>query len=71
MSNCLIWALRQWFKKGGYLIIRRSYFGWWPHFLWSADLVTFWEFNPAKKENQRSPPILFRGQVRGFKRRIK
>jgi hypothetical protein len=38
MSNCLIFALNRWFKKGGYLIIRRSRIGFWWHFLWAKDL---------------------------------
>jgi len=33
--NCLIWALRQWFRRGGYLIIRRSRHLTIPHFLWA------------------------------------
>jgi nitric oxide reductase large subunit len=23
-TNCLFWALRQWFRRGGYLVIRRA-----------------------------------------------
>ncbi len=32
-SNCLIFAWRRWRRRGGYLLIRRSRHGWWPHFL--------------------------------------
>lgn len=37
-TNCLIFALKKWFKHGGYLIIRKSNHGYFPHFLWSKDL---------------------------------
>ena len=39
-TNCFVWAVNQWEKEGGYLVIR-----WcqadtkfkWPHFLWLAN----------------------------------
>lgn len=37
-SNCLIFALKRWRSDGGYLIIRRSRYGWWPHFAWCRSL---------------------------------
>lgn len=32
-SNCFIYAIQQWKRSGGYIVIRKSRFGWWPHFL--------------------------------------
>jgi len=37
-SNCLIFAVNKWFKHGGYLVMRRSKHGFFPHFLWCSDL---------------------------------
>ena len=38
-SNCLIFAIRLWLTGGGYLVVRKSRAGWFPHFLWCADLA--------------------------------
>lgn len=38
MSNCLFFAIKQWWSHGGYFIIRRSRIGPWFHFLWAKDL---------------------------------
>ena len=32
-SNCFLYAVSQWLKSGGYIVIRKSRWGWWPHFL--------------------------------------
>lgn len=37
-SNCLIFAFNKWRKEGGYVAMRRSHFGWWPHFIWVRHL---------------------------------
>jgi len=37
-SNCLVFALHRWWTDGGYLILRRSHYGWWPHVLWTRSL---------------------------------
>lgn len=37
-SNCLFYVLRKYFKYGGYLIVRKSRDGWFPHFIWCRDL---------------------------------
>jgi hypothetical protein len=64
MSNCLIYALRQWYARGGYVVVRKSRFGWWPHFLWSPDLRRFESFVPQDAPKKRLfPPVLFRGFV--------
>lgn len=68
-GNCLCWALGQWRRHGGYLIVRRSHWGWWWHFLWSRDLTEFAAYEPAAPPRRRwLPPLWFRGQVvRGAK----
>lgn len=37
-GNCLFFALNRWFKNGGYLVIRKSRHGFFPHFIWCKDL---------------------------------
>ncbi len=63
-GNCLWYAFSRWMTKGGYLIVRKSRYGWWPHFLWSPDLKTFEQFRPRIHRNGLwiAPPI-FRGSV--------
>lgn len=65
-NNCLIFAFHKWIKCGGYLIIRKSNYGWWPHFLWSKDLSLFEEFAPSSSKYQGRwfPPLIFAGYIR-------
>jgi hypothetical protein len=64
-SNCFAYAVGQWWAHGGYVVVYRSHFGWWPHFLWSPDLKTFYEFMPvAPKRRRIFPPLWFRGTMR-------
>lgn len=37
-SNCAIFAIQRLIERGGYLCIRQSRFGWWPHFVWAPTL---------------------------------
>jgi len=37
-GNCLFFGLWRWMTRGGYLILRRSHHGWWPHVLWCEHL---------------------------------
>jgi hypothetical protein len=61
-SNCIIFALRRWFKYGGYVVLRKSNFGWWPHMIWTKDFATFEEFAPRiHNANMAFPPLLFKG----------
>jgi len=65
ISNCLFYALGKCWREGGYLVIRKSRFGWFPHFLWSPDLKEFWEFTPREPNHNRLlPPVFFHGVVR-------
>jgi hypothetical protein len=66
MSNCLIFAFFQWLKHGGYVIARKSKYGWWPHFMWVQSLndLEVLEYSLDKKVNRALPPIVFDGTVR-------
>lgn len=64
-SNCLIFAIQEWFRCGGYIIFRASHYGWWFHVIWSKDLKHFEEFHPLGGKRKRFfPPLLFAGYVR-------
>lgn len=64
-SNCLVFALKKWFSNSGYLLIRKSHFGWWPHFLWSPDVKHSYveHYAPVMGQRKLMPPPLFRGKV--------
>jgi hypothetical protein len=67
-SNCVIWAVTQYVRRGGYLVARRSRYGWWWHLLWSPDLQRFYAFVPNRRHRKRwVPPLYFQGYVRGAK----
>lgn len=63
--NCLLFAVAMWWRHGGFVIVRKSHYGWWPHFLWSADLITFLEYTPAQPNHHLLiPPPWYRGVVK-------
>ena len=62
-SNCLIYALLKWYREGGYLVIRKSRFGWWPHFLHMDTARKITHYSPQHKYNRWFPPLLFKGRV--------
>lgn len=66
ISNCLVFALAQLICNGGYLVMRRSRFGPFPHFIWTPDLVTFHEFVPVDPRHRWIPPLAFVGMVLTF-----
>lgn len=67
-SNCLLWALWQWCRKGGALWVEKSQYGWWPHFAWSPDGLRYLCFVPlAPKRRRWSAPVIFRGGVKAGK----
>ena len=44
---------------------RKSHYGWWPHFLWSPDLRTFFEYGPRfPNHHLLIPPPLYRGDIK-------
>jgi len=64
-GNCIAFALRRFRDRGGYLVARKSHWGWWWHVLWSADLIHFQEFVPVVPSHKQSwPPLWFEGYVR-------
>lgn len=65
--NCFDYALWQWFTRGGYLVVRKSRHGWWPHFSYSPDLETFEDYGPTVKYNRWLPPLKFKGVIRRWK----
>lgn len=63
MNNCLIFALSRWFKRGGYLVIRRSRLGLFPHFIWAKSLGEIEHFVPNDKRWKAIPPPFFTGTI--------
>jgi hypothetical protein len=65
VNNCLIFAVAQWWRRGGFVLMRKSPRGWWPHFLWSRDLKTFEEYIALRpRYGMPLPPPLYHGHVR-------
>lgn len=72
-SNCIFFALKLYYRrlakgKHGYLISRRSHFGWFPHYMYgrkrkdgTCQIVGYVPLNPKLK---RLPPPIFRGYVK-------
>jgi hypothetical protein len=63
-SNCLIFALQRWVSRGGYLVVRKSRWGPFPHFLWSPDLKRVEQYVPAEPNIRVIPPLIFKGYVK-------
>ena len=74
-SNCLLFVLQAWWTDGGYVVLRQSRYGKWPHALWSPDLRTFSEFVPNRSHLEElmarpwwlaliRPPLWFDGHVK-------
>lgn len=68
MDNCLTYALRIWRygRAGDHLVVRRSRFGWFPHFsvlfeLANGDIVRK-EYVPLNPVRHRFPPLFFKGR---------
>ena len=70
-SNCLIWAIalhRRRGRKGreGYLVIRRSRWGPFPHVLYGErrrdGSVRLVSYKPAAPKTKPVPPLLFEGR---------
>jgi hypothetical protein len=67
MSNCLLYVVGQWVQRGGWVLLRQSHYGWWPHFVYSEDLVLFEEYVPLIPNHHLIlPPPLYQGYVRRF-----
>jgi hypothetical protein len=70
LGNCLLFVVGRYLKRGGYIVIHRSDYGWWPHAVWSGDLKTFEQFHPVKHRRWYArilrwhlPPPLFDGRA--------
>ena len=72
-SNCIIWAWRLYWRrraKGfeGYLMVRRSRSGPFPHFLYAearrAGSIRMVSFKPLAPREKLVPPPVFRGTSR-------
>lgn len=63
-GNCLCWALAKWRKHGGYLVIRRSRYGWFPHFLHMDREGNIESFVPDDPKRKKLPPPVFKGSVK-------
>lgn len=66
MSNCLIFALKKFFIEGGYLIIRKSHWGPFPHFLWAKSLegIEVEHYAPINPKERKVPSFLFKGEIK-------
>jgi hypothetical protein len=66
LSNCLFYALGRYRRDGGCVLVLPSLWGWWPHFVWTPDMTTFWEFHPIHvvRRPRRFPPTVFWGYGR-------
>lgn len=67
-TNCLFWALREWGRKGGYLLIRPSVYYPGPHFLHGTKgpegQVRVRHFVPSAPRKRILPPVLFDGYIK-------
>lgn len=63
VGNCVFFALRRWFTKGGYLVIRRSRLGPYPHLLWTPELgsAPVEQFKPIEPRGWWF--LVFRGRI--------
>jgi hypothetical protein len=54
------------FCRGGFLIVSKSEWGWWPHVMWSPDLKMCHQFEPDHKRLRRRlhPPLIDCGYIK-------
>lgn len=74
-ANCLIWALRMQWTHGGYVCWRKSWYGWWPHAVWSPDRKDWYEYVPIEFSGrlawwQALWVVIFRGAPRRIDRSV-
>lgn len=67
-SNCLFFAVALYWRRRrkrreGYVVMRQSRWGWFPHFLYleSGRMVSYVPVDPRHKV---LPPPIFRGKIR-------
>lgn len=65
-SNCLFWAVAMWIRrkrkgKAGYLVMRKSRYGAFPHFLY-MERGKLYSFVPRDPKHKSLPPPVFKGR---------
>lgn len=68
-TNCLFWAVRMYLRRGavGYVFMRRSRWGRFPHFLYCElrhGHPRFVSYVPVDPRHKACPPPLFLGRVK-------
>lgn len=65
-SNCWLWAFYTWVRRGGFLILSKSEWGWWPHVMWSPDMMKCNQFEPdhTRQRGRLLPPLIYRGYIK-------
>lgn len=64
-SNCLLYVLMRMASSGGRMLVQKSLYGWWPHFMHVDGSGCVTEFVPHRpRPRLLLPPPLFRGRVR-------
>jgi hypothetical protein len=82
-SNCLVYAVGQWWRQGGGILFVPSVHGWWLHVVHYDRNGVLTEYVPKKvaprffrnptwyqRLARVAPPILFDGYVRPFTRKL-
>lgn len=71
-TNCLFFALALYYRrlhknKRGYVVSRKSFYGWFPHFMYSRrrrdGTCQVVGYVPSDPKIKRLPPPMFRGHV--------
>jgi hypothetical protein len=67
-SNCLTFAIRVWeYSSQSYLMIRKSKWGWFPHFavmFERGEVIEKVEYVPVEPRKKYIPPLFFKGVIR-------
>lgn len=69
MRNCLMFvlAVAKYGKAGDHLLIRKSHWGWFPHFAaifeMADDSIIKKEYVPIDPSKKWLPPLFFKGKV--------
>lgn len=65
-SNCFVFAVKKFIFEGGYLIVRRSRWGPFPHFLWAKSLkgIEVEHLVPINPKKRKFPPLFFKGFIK-------
>jgi len=66
IGSCLFYAFRKYFRAGGYLLVRKSRFGWWPHFLHMDNNGNITQWQPDGKLRWWKPweILIYKGYIK-------